>query len=105
MEGEPGASVTGENLRSPTLPARKAFSKASLLLILLVAGSLRFGAKLQRRRLTVRPVVLASAVAPEVGQARLVIRVALEGFAVNQHRLAAQVHAARTIGGWCIGHE
>src|SRR5262249_15551531 len=70
-------------------------------LILPEAASLRVGTLLQRHVIAVGALALGRAKAPELGDARLVLRVGLERLSVDEHRLAVQVHAARAV---FVGH-
>src|SRR5438128_887615 len=72
--------------------------------VFLVAGALWILAKLQRDGAAIGSVALGGLHAPEIREARLVIRVTLEVLAVDEHGLAAQVHAARMICLRSVGH-
>src|SRR5437868_15469079 len=66
-------------------------------LILTKALALRVGADFKRDRIAVGTLAFRGLHAPEVRHAGLVIRIAFEVLSENDHRLAAEVHAARTI--------
>src|SRR5438552_14278583 len=72
--------------------------------VLFEARALRIGAEFQRDGIAVGALAPGGLHAPEVRHPCLVIRVALEVFAVNDHGLAAQIHATRTIRGSGIRH-
>src|SRR5437879_4692199 len=69
----------GGNARWPFPPSRS---------ILLEAAAFRVGARVQRHGIAVGPLAPRGLHAPEIRQARLVVRVLLEVLTVDQHRLA-----------------
>src|SRR5262249_1520562 len=87
-----------------TGPPGAAASWGWALSVFLVAGALRVGAGVQGHVLVVRPYPPRREHAPEIHQAGLKFRVVQEVLAVDHHRLAAQVLAARPefVGGF--GH-
>src|SRR5262245_34001642 len=70
---------------------------------LLEATALLVGAVAQGDGAAVGAVVLRRTQAPELGLALSILRIALERLAVDHHRLAVQVHAARLVGRF-FGH-
>src|SRR5258708_3375258 len=66
--------------------------------------ALAIPARFERYRIAVRALALGGLHAPEIDQAGLVVRVALEVLTIDGHRFAAQVHAARFVIRWVLGH-
>ena len=71
---------------------------------LLEARALRVGTQLERHVTAIGSMAAAGGVAGEIDHTTLVIRVALESLAVNLHRLAGEVDAARPVRFGFIGH-
>src|SRR5262249_25789748 len=69
--------------------------------VLLVTRPFRVGAHVQRGEAAVGAGAAGRVQAPEVGEAGRVLGVALEVLAVDEHRLATEVNAARARG---VGH-
>jgi hypothetical protein len=79
-----------------TLPLSSEFLKAT-----------PFGvaADFQVHLIAIGALAFGSALAPEVGDASLHVRIVLKILPVHHHRLAAEVHAAGTIGGSGLRHK
>jgi hypothetical protein len=66
-------------------------------LILLKATAFGIRTQLQGNAVAIGPIAFGSAYTPEIGQTGLIIGIAFEILAENDHRLAAQIQATGTV--------
>ena len=72
---------------------------------LLKTAAFGVAARFQVHLIAVGALAFGGALAPEIGDAGLNVRIVLKILAVHHHGFAAEVHTAGTVGGSGVGHN